>query len=158
MTDPQFDVIGIGNAIVDVLAHADDEFLAAEGLAKGTTHIFTLTGLYRFPRNWELGGTIRLVSGNPTNTVQGSVLDLNTLDYSPITASLGQRNPLFHRLDIRIEKKWVFDAWRLGLFLDIQNVYNQQNQEGLIYNYDFTQSVPITGLPIIPALGVRGEM
>ena len=32
MTDPQFDVIGIGNAIVDVLAHADDEFLAAEGL------------------------------------------------------------------------------------------------------------------------------
>jgi len=29
MTDPQFDVIGIGNAIVDVLAHADDEFLAA---------------------------------------------------------------------------------------------------------------------------------
>ena len=32
MTDPQFDVIGIGNATVDVLAHADDEFLTAEGL------------------------------------------------------------------------------------------------------------------------------
>jgi sugar/nucleoside kinase (ribokinase family) len=30
------DVVGIGNAIVDVLAHADDAFLAREGLTKGT--------------------------------------------------------------------------------------------------------------------------
>ena len=31
-----YDVLGIGNAIVDVLAHADDAFLARHGLAKGT--------------------------------------------------------------------------------------------------------------------------
>jgi hypothetical protein len=68
------------------------------------------------------------------------------------------RNPLFNRLDVRVEKKWVFQSWRLALFLDIQNVYNHQNQEGLIYNYNYRQSTPISGLPIIPALGLRGEM
>ena len=28
MPDPRFDILGIGNAIVDVLARADDGFLA----------------------------------------------------------------------------------------------------------------------------------
>src|SRR5260221_6571518 len=36
MAAATLDVVGIGNAIVDVLAHADDGFLATHGLAKGT--------------------------------------------------------------------------------------------------------------------------
>ena len=35
MTVPTLDLLGIGNAIVDVLAPSDDAFLAARGLAKG---------------------------------------------------------------------------------------------------------------------------
>ena len=41
-------VLGIGNAIVDVLAHTDDAFLARHELAKGT---MTLIGAERFFRN-----------------------------------------------------------------------------------------------------------
>src|SRR5688572_10787877 len=36
MTDTRLDVLAIGNAIVDVIAAADDDFLAREGLAKGS--------------------------------------------------------------------------------------------------------------------------
>jgi sugar/nucleoside kinase (ribokinase family) len=36
MADARFDVVGIGNAIVDVLSHTDDAFLAEVGLTKGT--------------------------------------------------------------------------------------------------------------------------
>jgi sugar/nucleoside kinase (ribokinase family) len=35
MTAAQYDVVGIGNAIVDVIARADDAFLSAKKLAKG---------------------------------------------------------------------------------------------------------------------------
>ena len=35
MSEPTLDILGIGNAIVDVLARADDDFLAARGLDKG---------------------------------------------------------------------------------------------------------------------------
>ena len=35
MTAAPLDVVGIGNAIVDVLAKADDDFLAAQELPKG---------------------------------------------------------------------------------------------------------------------------
>jgi sugar/nucleoside kinase (ribokinase family) len=36
MTETNIDVVGIGNAVVDVIAHADDAFLARETLVKGT--------------------------------------------------------------------------------------------------------------------------
>jgi sugar/nucleoside kinase (ribokinase family) len=35
MAAPQFDVLGIGNAIVDVIARAEDDFLVAHGMHKG---------------------------------------------------------------------------------------------------------------------------
>ena len=35
MAEAHFDVLGVGNAIVDVLAHADDAFIDTHGLAKG---------------------------------------------------------------------------------------------------------------------------
>lgn len=36
MDAPRYDVVGLGNALVDVLAHADDAFLQAHALDKGT--------------------------------------------------------------------------------------------------------------------------
>ncbi len=39
MAEPAFDVLGIGNAIVDVMARVDDDFVVAERLAKGTMHL-----------------------------------------------------------------------------------------------------------------------
>ena len=39
MADGALDVIGIGNALVDVLSHADDDLVARQGLAKGTMRL-----------------------------------------------------------------------------------------------------------------------
>jgi TonB family protein len=123
------------------------------------THILTAAFVYNFKRNWEIGGTFRVVSGNPNTPVIGSVYDALSDVYIPIDGRVNSiRNPLFHRLDVRVQKKWIFDRWAIALFLDIRNAYNQQNQEGIIYNYDFSQQSPLLGLPIIPALGVRGEL
>jgi outer membrane receptor protein involved in Fe transport len=123
------------------------------------THILTAAFVYNFPRNWEIGGTFRVVSGNPYTPVIGSIYDALNDIYIPIDGRVNSlRNPLFHQLDVRIQKKWIFEGWRLAVFLDIRNAYNQQNQEGIIYNYDFSQQTPLLGLPIIPALGIRGEL
>ena len=69
MTDPQFDVIGIGNAIVDVLVHADDEFLAAEGLTKGA---MTLIDADEAKRLYEkIGPAVECSGGSAANTIAG---------------------------------------------------------------------------------------
>lgn len=39
MVDTRFDVLTIGNAIVDVLARIDEDFLAREGLHKAIMHL-----------------------------------------------------------------------------------------------------------------------
>jgi len=39
----------------------------------------------------------------------------------------------------------------------VQNVYWAQNVEGFSYNYNYTRRTKVTGLPIIPSIGVRGE-
>lgn len=39
MPDTSLDVLAIGDAVVDVIADADDEFLAREGLVKGSMRL-----------------------------------------------------------------------------------------------------------------------
>jgi TonB family protein len=123
-------------------------------------HILTASGAYRLGRGWEVGSTFRLVSGNPMTPIIGGINDLNTGNYRPIWGrSNSDRARLFHRLDIRVEKMWTFKkTWSLALYLDLQNTYNAANQEGLIYDYRYEKSTVLTGLPILPVLGLRGEL
>src|SRR5579884_144662 len=63
------DVIGIGNAIVDVIARADDAFLAREGLAKGTMALVDAT---RAEALYEIMGPASESSGGSAgNTMAG---------------------------------------------------------------------------------------
>ena len=99
-----------------------------------------------------------MATGNPATPVQRGIYDAANDVYVPV---LGRQNSVrdsyFHRLDLRVEKQWKFDAWSFALYLDVQNAYNRQNQEGLQFNYDFTDVETVSGLPIIPSLGARGE-
>jgi outer membrane receptor protein involved in Fe transport len=122
------------------------------------THILTLVGTYLLPRNWQIGLRYRVVSGNPRTPVTGSVFDAIADRYEPIYGRVNSaRDPLFHQLDLRVDKRWIFEAWMLTAYLDIQNVYGHENAEGLVYNYDYSKSDPQRGLPILPILGVRAE-
>jgi sugar/nucleoside kinase (ribokinase family) len=69
MTSANFDVVGIGNAIVDVIAHADDAFLAREGLVKGT---MTLVDAPRAEALYQLmGPAVEISGGSVGNTMAG---------------------------------------------------------------------------------------
>jgi len=66
------------------------------------------------------------------------------------------RLPSFQQLDLRVDRIWRFDTWTMNGYLEIQNLYNYANVEGYRYDYDFQNKRPVTGLPIIPSLGIRG--
>jgi len=69
MTSANFDVVGIGNAIVDVIAHADEAFLAREGLVKGT---MTLIDAPRAEALYQLmGPAVEISGGSVGNTMAG---------------------------------------------------------------------------------------
>lgn len=64
-----FDVAGIGNAIVDVIAHADEAFLVAEGFTKGT---MTLIDAARSATLYgRMGPAVESSGGSAGNTMAG---------------------------------------------------------------------------------------
>ena len=123
------------------------------------THILTAAGALRLGRNWRLGGTFRLVSGNPQTPITGSVYDADHDIYRPIFGAVNStRSPLFHRMDVRVEKQWHPGRVLLAGYLDLQNAYFHANTEATGYGFDYRQKVNVTGLPILPSFGVRGEL
>jgi sugar/nucleoside kinase (ribokinase family) len=69
MTAPRYDVLGIGNAIVDVLARTDDAFLRQHGLVKGA---MTLIDAERAEALYgAMGPGIEISGGSAANTLAG---------------------------------------------------------------------------------------
>ncbi|HTI56581.1 MAG TPA: adenosine kinase [Verrucomicrobiae bacterium] len=69
MAEPEIDVIGIGNALVDVLSHADEDQVRRQGLVKGTMH---LVDEARARTLYEAMGTgVEMSGGSAANTVVG---------------------------------------------------------------------------------------
>jgi TonB family protein len=131
-------------------------------------HILTVLGSYLLGKGWEVGTRFRFVSGNLYAPCQGlplgegatppGIFSSTQTGYLCINRAPDRRLPPFHELDVRVDKRFVFGAFTLGVYLDVINVYNRVNPDTISYNFDYTRSRPQTGsLPIIPSLGLRGE-
>jgi len=69
MTAPRYDVIGIGNAIVDVIARAEDDFLVAHGMHKGA---MALIDQARAEKIYQaMGPAVESSGGSAANTIVG---------------------------------------------------------------------------------------
>ncbi|HEU4409093.1 MAG TPA: TonB-dependent receptor [Polyangiaceae bacterium] len=123
------------------------------------THVLGAVASYDLGRGWTLGGRFRLVSGPLSTPYLGGVGDYDAGAYEPVAgAPFSSRAAPFHRLDLRVEKAWALGPAKLKAYLDLQNAYNRRNPEGNVYSYDYARSAPASGLPILPILGLRGEL
>ena len=69
MTNAHFEVLGIGNAIVDVIARAEDDFLLRQGMNKGA---MTLIDEERAEHIYEaMGSAVEISGGSAANTIVG---------------------------------------------------------------------------------------
>ena len=70
MTSPALDIVAIGNAIVDVLSHCDDQFIIDEGMTKGSMQLMfspaDADALYA-----KMGPGTEASGGSAANTVAG---------------------------------------------------------------------------------------
>jgi TonB family protein len=134
-----------------------------DGGAKSVTAFdqpHTLNAVASWKPGWgmELGARFRLTSGRPETPVRGSTYDADEGSYNPVRGDLRSvRTPTFHQLDVRAERTWLFNTWSIGLYLDVQNIYNNPNVEATRYDYRFRESATVNSVPILPTLGVRGQ-
>ncbi len=70
MAETRFDVLGIGNAIVDVIARTDDDFLIAQGMPKGSMQLIDearAKAIYD-----AMGPAVEVSGGSAANTIVGA--------------------------------------------------------------------------------------
>ncbi|MFO0601064.1 MAG: TonB-dependent receptor [Myxococcaceae bacterium] len=121
-------------------------------------HNLIIVGSAKLPWDLNFGVRFRYSSGPLVTPIIGSLFDASANAYVPLPGlPWSQRLRDFFQLDARLDKRFVFDAWTLVVYLDVQNVLNTQNPEALFYNYNYSQSSFVTGIPILPTVGVRGE-
>ncbi len=104
MTDTRFDVLGVGNAIVDVLASVDDAFIEKHGLAKDAMLLIDeerAEALYEaFPPAQEISG------GSAANSLAG-------------VASLGVRGAYIGKVaDDQLGEVFAHDLRSIGVHYD----------------------------------------
>ncbi|MCR9162516.1 MAG: TonB-dependent receptor domain-containing protein [Nannocystaceae bacterium] len=121
-------------------------------------HNLVAIASYQLPKRWRVGGRFRLVSGSPFTDVAGVVWVPPQQEPLPAPGGRnGARFPVFHQLDLRIDKSWLLQRALVAAYLDVQNVYNRLNPEAFIYSADYSRRVDAVGLPILPSIGVRVE-
>ena len=97
--------------------------------------IVSMTVGKRFGKNWEVGGRWRYLGGTPYTPADLAVSslrenwDLRNAAISDFSRINGVRLKPFHQLDLRVDKRYFFDAWSLNSYVDIQNAYNFQAEQ-----------------------------
>src|SRR6201993_332294 len=101
MTDAKYDVLGIGNAIFDVLVQTDERFLARHGMAKGGMALIDETraaAIYS-----DMGPATEMSGGSAANTIVG-------------VASLGARAAYVGKVrDDQIGRLYIHDIRAAGV-------------------------------------------
>jgi hypothetical protein len=121
------------------------------------THNLNFITSYDTPR-WTYSARVRYVTGNPYTPVSGAVYSADNDFYTPEDGSFfSRRYDSFMQLDIRVDRKWVFNRWILSAYLDIQNATNAKNPLAINYNFDYTEKATTNALPILPIFGLKGE-
>jgi len=107
-------------------------------------------------RTWRIGGRFRYATGNPFTPVASAVFDPNKNKFVAVDGPLlSERLPDFFQLDLRLDHAW-HPSWGLvDLYIDVQNVTNRANAEGVTYSSDYSVRTYTTGLPIFPSIGVE---
>src|SRR4051812_49371888 len=104
MSAPRYDVIGVGNAIVDVIARADDAFLLAQQMSKGTMALIDearAQAIYQ-----AMGPAVESSGGSAANTIVGA-------------ASLGAKAAFIGKVkDDQLGKAFAHDIRASGVAFD----------------------------------------
>ncbi len=123
------------------------------------THILVALAGYRLPYDLEVSAKFRYVTGNPYTPYAGGVYDIDQDFYFGLESAdyNSERLPPYITLDARVSKMFTFKKWQLETYLDLLNAVRGVNPEFQIYNYDYTKSRYIRGLPFIPSPGFEAE-
>lgn len=119
--------------------------------------IFNLSGGYRLNADWEFSSKFRLFTGIPYTPVYVPNSETQYQIQKLPEEYLSRRLGTAHHLDIRVDRYFNFQRWKLTAFVDIQNLYNYKIPTRP--NYDFWEKTISTAnaIGVLPSIGISAE-
>ena len=131
-------------------------------------HLASFTGGYKLNNNWEISSRFRYNGKTPYAPIDETFSLANYPDLRLDYDLLGNENYLldpFSQLDLRIDKKWNFNASSFNLFIEVQNLLSAdnptppeyglaRNSDGSIKNPSQLKELPRSEGQFIPSIGL----
>jgi outer membrane receptor for ferrienterochelin and colicin len=136
-------------------SYSDVKYIALDGIERRSDYdnryVLNIAGGYKLGKGWEVSTKFRLTGGRPYTPINPANGTLDYTSYNSLTL------PIYHRLDLRTEKRWDFKVWTLTTYIDIQNIYNRQNVFQYRWDEYKKEIVADRNLGILPSLGISAE-
>jgi outer membrane receptor protein involved in Fe transport len=118
-----------------------EDVIAGKEIPRQIDQRHTLNADVNVPINhhWDLNLAWRFHTGRPTTAVflEAREDEDGETELVPVLGPLnGERLPDYHRLDLRLSRKWQIERGRLTFFADVQNLYNRRNVAGFDLEID----------------------
>ena len=140
MTDRLFYVASY-SYVVSKFSGADGEFKSSSW---DNRHLFSATFGYKFHKDWDLGLKYRFAGGSPYTPFDMVASQQNYLligEGIPDVDLLNEsRLSNYSQLDLRIDKKYFFNKTSLIVYLDIQNLMANKNENEPYYTFKRNES------------------
>ena len=144
------------------------EFSGADGVLRPSDwdvrHTVSLTGGYQIGERWTLGAKWRIFSGRPftpfDEEASAEEYEISGRGVPDRDRLNSERVPAYHRLDVRVDRRFSFDSWNAVVYLDIQNIYSRTNVFGFRYTEDpeiEDNRRPIENVSLLPTFGFSIE-
>ena len=120
--------------------------------------MFSVEGGYKPNNEWEFS-TRWIVAGGtpytPLDFTQSRLLHRAVFDANDIN---GARYPLYHSMNVRLDKRFHFQSSNLVLYLSAWNVYNRKNVAAYFWNEKENKEDTIYQWNLLPIFGVEYEL
>ena len=151
--------VGSASYSYSISKRRDYESTALYDFEYDRPHIINLIFGLEMGSGWQIGAKFQYASGNPYTPAIGIITKNNSF-YVLEGDKNSARYPDFHKLDIRIDKQFVFDSWSFSIYLDLWNVYNRDNIISYSSKADengILSSTPRYDMGIAPIIGITAK-
>jgi hypothetical protein len=143
------------------LSRSEDEIDGVEDIPRQIDQRHTLNAdlNYRLGRGWDVNLAWRYHTGWRVTPVTVATVEGDPV---PVAGRLNsQRLPDYHRLDLRLSRRWPSKSGSVTAFVDVQNVYDRKNTAGFDLEFDDDTGRIIRSIErwpgIFPSLGITWE-
>jgi len=128
-------IVGSASYSYSISKRKDEENLPEYFFEYDRPHIINLLAGFELSETLQIGFKFQYATGSPYTPVAGVAMKQGK--YYVIEGEYNSvRYPDYHKLDIRVDKKFLFDKWTLTAYLDLWNVYNRLNVLSYSYTVD----------------------